>query len=83
MTKGPDARHLGNVRLGCEGSGRPVAADEQGNPVLAVAEVEGLRVWAVEREGVSDLAGEAREVAGLMCRWRKQVKQCRGVSVLG
>jgi len=67
LTRGPEARHLGDVGLGCEGSGQPAVADEQGSPVLAVAEVEGLRVWAVEREGVSDLAGEAREVAGLMC----------------
>jgi hypothetical protein len=51
-------------------------AGEQGSPVLAVAEVEGLRVWAAEREGISDLAGEARKVAGLVGRWRKQVKRC-------
>jgi len=46
-----------------------VVAGEQGSPVLAVAEVEGLRVWAAEREGISDLAGEARKVAGLVGWW--------------
>ncbi len=60
-----------------------MVADERGNPALAVAEVEGLRIWVAEREGVSELADEARKVAGLMGRWRKQVKRHGGVSVLG
>ncbi len=55
-----------------------MAADERGNLVLAVTEVEGLRVWVAEREGVSESADEARKVAGRMGRWRKQVKR-RGV----
>jgi len=58
-------------------------ADERGNLVLAVAEVEGLRIWVAEREGVSESADEARKITGRMGRWRKQVKRRGGVSVLG
>jgi len=38
--------------------------DEKVNPGLAVTEVERLRIWVAEREGVPELAGEARKVAG-------------------
>jgi hypothetical protein len=57
-------------------------ADEKGNPGLAATEVEGLRTWVAEREGVYELVGEARKVAGRVGRWRKQVERRGGVPVL-
>jgi hypothetical protein len=73
LTVGPEARHPEDVGFGCVGFGLPEVAGGQENPVLVVAEVEGLRVWVAEREGVSDPVGQVLEVAGLVGRWREEV----------
>jgi hypothetical protein len=46
-------------------------------------EVEGLQLRRTEREVVSELVGEAREVAGRVCLWREQVDGGRRIPVLG
>ncbi len=80
--KGLDAGHLEDVGSGFEGFGRSAVAGEKGNPGLAATEVERLRIWVVEREGVPELAGEAQKVTGRVGRWRKQMERRGGVPVL-
>ena len=69
--KGLDAGHLGEVGPGFEGFDRSVAVGERVNPGLAATEVERLRLWVAEREGVPESAGEAQKVAGRVGQWRE------------
>ncbi len=88
--KGLDAGHLVEVGSGFEGHGPAVvAADELSLSDLVllggrvvVTEIESLGFRRTERETVSELVGETREVSGRVCCRRQQMDGGRRIPVL-